>query len=424
MPSYRIALATFGSFGDLHPYMAIGRELKSEGHHVIIATVAMYKDKVEAAGFEFRLLRTALVERPDQELMQKVLDLRNGAEFIVRKLMMPALATAYADARVAFEGVSLVVLHPMVFAARLAAEALGIPWVFTQLAPMGFFSPYDPPTLPIAPFLGHLRFLGPRFFGPLLKVPKKSVGSWTEPYQHMRSELGLAAVRRLAYEAADCGLLSADLAAGIRLVKGAKRLVVPVGNWLTAEQGKRLLLMADGTSLRDKRDYATLAILLGCGLRRAELTALRVEDIQQREEHWVIADLVGKGGHVRTIPVPDWVKAGIDVWMGAAGIVTGTLFRSINKVGRIWGSGFSPKVIWGVVKQKAKDCEIPCLAPHDLRRTCARLCHQAGGELEQIQFLLGHVSVQTTERYLGCKQRFRNAVNDRIGLEPDPLESS
>ncbi len=81
---------------------------------------------------------------------------------------------------------------------------------------------------------------------------------------------------------------------------------------------------------------------------------------------------------------------------------------------------FSPKVIWRVVKEKAKICEIPGLAPHDLRRTCARLCHQAGGELEQIQFLLGHVSVQTTERYLGCKQRFHNAVNDRGGIEPDP----
>jgi integrase len=223
----------------------------------------------------------------------------------------------------------------------------------------------------------------------------------------------------LAYEAADCGLLSADLAAGIRRVKGAKRLGVPVGNWLPAEQGKRPLLTADSASIRGKRDYATLAILLGCGLRRAELTALRVEDIQQWEEHWVIADLVGKGGHIRTIPVPDWVKAGIDSWMLASGITTGTLLRSINKAGRIWGAGFSPKVIWGVVKEKAKDCEIPALAPHDLRRTCARLGHQAGGELEQIQFLLGHVSVQTTERYLGCKQRFRNAVNDRIGLEPD-----
>ena len=85
-----------------------------------------------------------------------------------------------------------------------------------------------------------------------------------------------------------------------------------------------------------------MAILLGCGLRRAELTALRVEDIQQREEHWVIADLVGKGGHIRTIPIPDWVKAGIDVWMTAAGIKAGTLLRSINKAGWIWCNGFSP----------------------------------------------------------------------------------
>jgi integrase len=113
------------------------------------------------------------------------------------------------------------------------------------------------------------------------------------------------------------------------------------------------------------------------------------------------------------------MKAGIDDWMTAARITTGALFRSINKAGRIWGAGFSPKVIWGVVKQKAKGCQFPSLAPHDLRRTSACLCHQAGGELEQIQFLLGHVSVQKAERYLGCKQRFRNAVNDRIGLEPD-----
>jgi integrase len=243
-------------------------------------------------------------------------------------------------------------------------------------------------------------------------------------YASTTINLRLAAVRRLAYEAADCGLLSADLAAGIRRVKGAKRLGVPVGNWLSAEQGKRLLRTVDVSSLRGKRDYATLAILLGCGLRRAELTALRVEDIQQREEHWVIADLIGKGGHIRTIPVPDWVKAGIDAWMAASGIAGGTLLRSINKAGRVWGTGFSPKVIWGVVKEKANICEIPALAPHDLRRTCARLCHQAGGELEQIQFLLGHVSVQTTERYLGCRQRFHNAVNDRIGLEPDPPASS
>ena len=107
----------------------------------------------------------------------------------------------------------------------------------------------------------------------------------------------------------------------------------------------------------------------------------------------------------------------------ATDVTTGTLFHPINKADKIWCSGFSPKVIWGVVKQKAKECEIPSLAPHDLRLTCARLCHQVGGKLEQIKSLLGHVSVQTTERYLGCKQCFRNAVKDRIGLEPYPQGS-
>jgi integrase len=95
------------------------------------------------------------------------------------------------------------------------------------------------------------------------------------------------------------------------------------------------------------------------------------------------------------------------------------LLRSINKAGRIWGKRFTPKVIWGIVKASAKGCGLPTVAPHDWRRTCARLCHQAGGELEQIQFLLGHISIQTTERYLECKQRFRDAVNDHIGLESD-----
>ena len=159
-------------------------------------------------------------------------------------------------------------------------------------------------------------------------------------------------------------------------------------------------------------------MLIGCGLRRGELLDLTIESLQQREEHWVIADLVGKGGHVRTVPVP-WVKASIDAWTIAAGIQHGRVFRSINKAGRIWGEGMTPKVIWEVVKAAAARAQIEKLAPHDLRRTCARLCHLAGGELEQIQFLLGHVSIQTTERYLGCKQRLRCAVNDRLGIEPE-----
>jgi len=187
---------------------------------------------------------------------------------------------------------------------------------------------------------------------------------------------------------------------------------------LTADQGKRLLTAFGGEDLRSKRDYAMIAVLLDCGLRRAEVAGLTVEDLQQREEHWGIADLVGKGGHVRTVPVPTWVKLAVDNWLTVAGISTGPVFRAINKASRIATGCFSPKVIWGVVKEGSARCSLDHVAPHDLRRTCARLCHEAGGELEQIQFLLGHVSVQTTERYLGCKQRLRNAVNDKIGLEP------
>ena len=87
-------------------------------------------------------------------------------------------------------------------------------------------------------------------------------------------------------------------------------------------------------------------------------------------------------------------------------------------MGRVWGDGMTPKVIWEVVREAAHRAGIERLAPHDLRRTCARLCYLAGGELDQIQFLLGHVSIQTTERYLGCKQKLGCAVNDTLGIEP------
>jgi len=233
--------------------------------------------------------------------------------------------------------------------------------------------------------------------------------------------LRLAAVRRVAYEAADSGLLSPELAAGIRRVKGVRRIGVRIGNWLTAEQSKRLLAGADRESLRGKRNYAMLAMLIGCGLRRGELLALRLDSIQLREEHWVIADLLGKAGHIRTVPIPVWVKAAIDEWRNAGGITEGALFRSINKTGRVWGTGMTPKVLWEIVREAASRASIDKLAPHDLRRSCARLCHLAGGELDQIQFLLGHVSIQTTERYLGCKQRLRVAVNDKMGIEPEDV---
>jgi site-specific recombinase XerD len=229
----------------------------------------------------------------------------------------------------------------------------------------------------------------------------------------------LAAVRRLAYEAADSGLLSPDLAAGIRRVKGPKNLGVRLGNWLSADQAKALWRVPDPNTLKGKRDRALLGVLLGCGLRRKEAAELEIAHLQRRQDHWAIVDLVGKARHLRTVPVPDWVKSAIDSWLVSAGVSEGRIFRCVCRAGKAWGDGVTERVIWHVVKECAQKASIDNLAPHDLRRTCARLCRDAGGELDQIQFLLGHVSVQTTERYLGCKQRLRNAVNDRIGIEPN-----
>ena len=155
--------------------------------------------------------------------------------------------------------------------------------------------------------------------------------------------LRLGAVRRLAYEAADCGLLSPDLAAGIRRVNGVKKLGVRVGNWLTPEQSQRLWHAPDGEQLRGKRDRALLAILLACGVRRHEAVDLEFGHIQQREEHWAIIDLKGKAGHTRKIPVPGWVKSPLDDWLQAANLTAGKLFRRVNQNGKAWGEGLTEK---------------------------------------------------------------------------------
>jgi site-specific recombinase XerD len=224
-----------------------------------------------------------------------------------------------------------------------------------------------------------------------------------------------AAARRLAYEAADFGLLSPELAAGIRRVKGVKQLGSRLGNWLSSDQAKLLLESADGEDLRSIRDLAMMAVLLGCGLRRAELSALEVEDMEVRQGHWAVVDLIGKGSRVRTVPMPMWVKEAVDRWIIAAKVRQGQIFTAVSRHGTPWGKGISENVIWYVVRRCSERTKLDRLAPHDLRRTCAKLCHTAGGEIEQIQFLLGHASVLTTERYLGRKQNLEKPVNDRFG---------
>ena len=114
--------------------------------------------------------------------------------------------------------------------------------------------------------------------------------------------------------------------------------------------------------------------------------------------------------------MPTWVKVAIDAWTSAARIDDGCVFWSVNRADRVAGVILSEKAVWQLIKPYAEAAGVPGIAPHDLRRTCAKLCRAAGGELEQIQLLLGHASVQTTERYLGTRQDLVHAPNDAIKL--------
>ena len=225
----------------------------------------------------------------------------------------------------------------------------------------------------------------------------------------------LAAVRKMVTEAKRNGLLSSEEAANLTEIPNIRQKGTRLGNWLTKEQARELLAVPDRSTMKGKRDYAILALLVGCALRRRELASLTVEDIQMRENRWVIADLRGKGGRVRTVAVPLWVKHGINAWQAAGKVEEGALLRSIAKGGKV-GESLSDWAVWAVVTEAAKEIGIENFGAHDLRRTCAKLCRKAGGDLEQIKFLLGHSSIQTTERYLGSEQEIAVAVNDGIGL--------
>jgi site-specific recombinase XerD len=227
----------------------------------------------------------------------------------------------------------------------------------------------------------------------------------------------MSAIRKLAAEAADNGLLEPELAAGIARVRSAKSVGIRMGNWLSLKQAQNLLNAPDIGAIRGLRDRAILAVLLGCGLRRSEVAALTFTHVQQRDGRWCIVDLVGKHGRVRTVPMPNWVKVAIDAYTRPAGVSDGYVFRSVDRGDRVQGEVLSEKVVWQMLRPYAAAAGVPGIAPHDCRRTAAKLCRAAGGELEQIQMLLGHASVQTTERYLGTKQDLVHAPNDAIKLK-------
>jgi site-specific recombinase XerD len=239
-----------------------------------------------------------------------------------------------------------------------------------------------------------------------------------QPLSRASINLKLSAVRKLVAEAADNGLIDEHTAGAIDRVKGVRVEGVRAGNWLTRPQAQALLDAPDPGTLKGLRDRAILAVLLGCALRREEVANLTIEHVQQREGRWVLVDLIGKRGKVRSVPMPAWVKVALDDWLAAAHITAGSLWRGMRKGDHLIEDppGLSSQAIWRVVHAYAGPLGYDNLAPHDMRRTAAKLMLAGGAKLEQISMVLGHSSLEVTKKYLGVDLDLQNAATDRIGL--------
>jgi site-specific recombinase XerD len=178
----------------------------------------------------------------------------------------------------------------------------------------------------------------------------------------------ITAVRKLAVEAADNGLLAPELANGIARVKGVASKGIRLGNWLSVQQAQKLLNAPDATTTKGLRDRAILVVLLGRGLRRSEVAALTMNHVQQRDGRWCIVDLIGKHGRVRTVPMPTWVKVAIEAWTSQAGVADGPVFRPVNRGDQVQAVTLSEKVGWQLLQGYAAAAGVPGIAPHDLRR--------------------------------------------------------
>jgi integrase len=226
----------------------------------------------------------------------------------------------------------------------------------------------------------------------------------------------LSAIRKLASEASDNGALDIQIANGIKSIKGVRQEGTRTGNWLQKQQAQQLLDAPDIDTMKGLRDRAILTLLLGCGLRRAEAATLTFAHIQQRDGRWVLVDLLGKRNKLRSVPMPTWTKVAIGEYAAYAGLTDGIVFRPINKGGRISGLQMTEQAMYNVVLYYADKVSVGKIAPHDLRRTFAKLAHKGGSGLDQIQLSLGHGSIQTTERYLGIEQDLTDAPCDHLGL--------
>jgi len=198
MPS-RIVLNSWGSLGDLFPYIALGRSLNARGHSAVLAVPAFYRSMVMAAGLEHADVGPE-VDPSDRALIAGVMDPMKGPEFLVRKVLMPALRATHEQMRAAAAGADLIVTHPVAFAGPIVASDMGLPWVSTALAPLSMYSRLDAPVmLPLAAAIA-LRRLGAWTMRPILAFGRKMTEEWVAPVHALRDELRLPSIGNPLFE--------------------------------------------------------------------------------------------------------------------------------------------------------------------------------------------------------------------------------
>jgi len=234
-------------------------------------------------------------------------------------------------------------------------------------------------------------------------------------YSEATANQRLSAIKKLVSHAADAGTMHLSIARDILRISGFSKRIPESGRFLTTTQAEALINAPYASGAKGARDRALLALLLGCALRSGEAVKIQFNEIQRQGSDWVLTNVVGSRGNVRTVLIPHWAKKALDAWIEISQIRNGAVFRAVDRSGNIADRPISPHSILPLVSEYGKLVGIE-VKPRDLRRTCAQLCRNGGGELEQIQLLLDHASIQTTERFLGRKQTALSAPNGRLQM--------
>jgi rhamnosyltransferase subunit B len=220
----RIVIASFGSLGDLHPFLALGVELRRRGHTVIIATAPHYEDRVKALGFAFEPVGPP-VSPEDPALLHRLMNTARGPEYLFRKVFLPHMPQLYADLERITVGADLMIASEVVFAAPMLAEKSGVRWVSVLLSPISFLSAHDASVLPPLNRLPSLHGLPPAFHRAFFKPAALVASFWGRPMQVFRKQIGLPPAKNLLFH----GKMSANLV----LAMFSKHFAKPQPDWPT-----------------------------------------------------------------------------------------------------------------------------------------------------------------------------------------------